>query len=257
MSQVLANKSQIDLLTSFMEAHPDLAKSFSQKGSNSRNAHRILWEKLEQQLNANGPPSKSCAEWKRFWTVRKYNAKQKLIKNKKSITKTGGGPFTEHTLDANEEVIVGVCGMEAVVNGISGVSDFGCEEQEFEGELNELIGDTLVESEMVDTQQPAPAVLTEKVTKATNKNKKIDNENMLAQKQIQLQEKFIEAQKENFDQIIKSLDNINMSIKDLKDSVQTMCQIKEKENQSSNALKREELTLKRMELELSKAVNES
>ncbi|XP_055922570.1 uncharacterized protein LOC129953403 isoform X2 [Eupeodes corollae] len=117
------------MLTSFMEQNTDVAKSFSPKGNNYKESHKMLWEKLSKTLNANGPPTKSTREWKRIWTTRKYSVKKKLLQNQKSLKETGGGPFMELPLDTNEETIVKVCGIKAAIAGISGVSSCGGEDE--------------------------------------------------------------------------------------------------------------------------------
>ncbi|XP_055842698.1 uncharacterized protein LOC129909647 [Episyrphus balteatus] len=237
------------LMTEFMEENPDLAKSFSASNINSRETQRMLWERLTLKLNVNGPPTKTKAEWKRIWTTRKYSAKKKLIENKKSIAKTGGGPYTELPLDSNEEAIIQVCGIEAAVAGIGGVSSFGCDEQILETEITDLIGDS-TPSEQIPDSAPAPSSMSTK-----NRQKQTPKEEegiILARRQVELQEKFVSVQED----IGKSLKEVTVAIKDMKDCVALLCQEKEKERQSANALKKEELQLKRMEIELAKAATD-
>ncbi|XP_055907042.1 uncharacterized protein LOC129942212 [Eupeodes corollae] len=108
-----------------MESHPELARSYNALSSSGRTSQKLLWEKLPRSLIASGPPTKCVAEWKRIWTLRKYKTKKKLTQNKKSIKKTGGGPFDLKQLDESEEAIVAACGMEAAVTGIVGGLTFG------------------------------------------------------------------------------------------------------------------------------------
>ncbi|XP_055904373.1 uncharacterized protein LOC129943406 isoform X2 [Eupeodes corollae] len=234
-----------------MEQYPDLAKSFSANTINSRDSQRIQWEKLTRMLNENGPPTKSTAEWKRIWTIRKYNAKKKLIANKKSIAQTGGGPFTEKALDSVDEVIIQACGIEAAVEGTFGVSSFGCNEHELDNALKELL------SEPVDVAlEPQPTPTPASSSKRNKPPTKVEENTLLAEKQLELQQKFIDLQIKKLDDIDKTLQTVNNSIIELKDCVKLLCQEKQKERECSNALKKEELQLKRMELELAKAVNE-
>lgn len=60
-----ANAAQLSILTSFMENNHGLAKSYNSQSAQGRQEATHLWEQLKLQLNAEGPPTKTVAEWKR------------------------------------------------------------------------------------------------------------------------------------------------------------------------------------------------
>lgn len=51
-------------MVAFMEAHNDLCMNRIQT-IEARRASNNLWQQLTADLNAEGPPTKSCEEWKK------------------------------------------------------------------------------------------------------------------------------------------------------------------------------------------------
>ena len=51
-------------MVEFMEAHDNIAKGYMAT-SDARTKSKELWDDLQNELNALGPPSKSTDQWKR------------------------------------------------------------------------------------------------------------------------------------------------------------------------------------------------
>lgn len=44
-----------------------------------KKTYESLWDNLAAQLNDIGPPDHTTSEWKRIWSVHKYNKKRKQL----------------------------------------------------------------------------------------------------------------------------------------------------------------------------------
>lgn len=65
------NSSQIEIMTVFMEQHPDLARNLLKTADAKRNTH-ILWNNLTDALNMQGPPMREISEWKKVSFIYTY-----------------------------------------------------------------------------------------------------------------------------------------------------------------------------------------
>lgn len=61
----------------------------------------------------------------KVWTDYKYNAKRKMSAKRKSMAKTGGGPYDVVALTPMEERVVAAASIEAQLAGVPNVSSFG------------------------------------------------------------------------------------------------------------------------------------
>lgn len=58
------NRQQIEILTSFMAEHTDLARG-KLKALNAKQLSNNLWQTLSNSLNEKGPPVRTIVEWKK------------------------------------------------------------------------------------------------------------------------------------------------------------------------------------------------
>ncbi|XP_055904145.1 uncharacterized protein LOC129939964 isoform X2 [Eupeodes corollae] len=110
------NKKQIEILTNFMSVHFDLARGIL-KTAQGRKDSNMLWGKVTESLNTEGPPQKDLKDWKKV--------KNKLRSNKLHLKGTGGGPYIQKTIDDLEEKIIECAGLEAAVDGVPTAKSFG------------------------------------------------------------------------------------------------------------------------------------
>uniref|UniRef100_A0A034WUH2 Regulatory protein zeste n=1 Tax=Bactrocera dorsalis TaxID=27457 RepID=A0A034WUH2_BACDO len=126
------NKKQFEVLVSEMKLHPDIAKGFSQRAPGELNH---FWEEISNKLNAVGPPIKDRTGWKKVWTDFKFATKKKMVKNAKQISGTGGGPFSQISLSALEEEVSVILSLNASVEGLKGITSFGCSKENIPEEI--------------------------------------------------------------------------------------------------------------------------
>lgn len=60
----MTKQRQFEILVEFMVQHSDLAKGHLQ-AANAKQTTNNLWTKLSDDLNANGPPVRDIAGWKK------------------------------------------------------------------------------------------------------------------------------------------------------------------------------------------------
>nr|CAI5822119.1 unnamed protein product [Callosobruchus analis] len=85
------NKVHWEIIVSFMEQHPELARGRF-NGPSGREMLKKLWKDLALQLNSTGLGERSVEKWQKTWTDFKYLLKKKASINKRDIEATGGGP---------------------------------------------------------------------------------------------------------------------------------------------------------------------
>ncbi|KAG0434237.1 hypothetical protein HPB47_019247 [Ixodes persulcatus] len=106
---------QLDILISFMEDHPQLARACTELTAEfTRDRRTLWWAELVRRLNSQGPANKTRAEWQQFW-----GAKVRVAKSKAGILNedgrgTGGGPPRGSPLTPEEERILGILGVDTV-----------------------------------------------------------------------------------------------------------------------------------------------
>lgn len=54
-----------------------------------RDTYMILWDQLAEELNEMGPPTRTSCEWRRVWSVFKYNRKRK-----RTVEVNDGGSYS-------------------------------------------------------------------------------------------------------------------------------------------------------------------
>ncbi|KAG0435905.1 hypothetical protein HPB47_018249 [Ixodes persulcatus] len=102
---------QLNILISFMEDHPQLAKACTELTAEfTRDRRTLWWAELVRRHNSQGPAYKTRAEWQQFW-----GAKVRVAKSKAGILSedgrgTGGGPPRGSPLTPEEERILGILG---------------------------------------------------------------------------------------------------------------------------------------------------
>nr|CAI5859039.1 unnamed protein product [Callosobruchus analis] len=85
------NKVHWEIIVSFMEQHPELARGRF-NGPSGREMLKKLWKDLALQLNSTGLGERSVEKWQKTWADFKYLLKKKASINKRDIEATGGGP---------------------------------------------------------------------------------------------------------------------------------------------------------------------
>lgn len=79
-----ATSEQLEKLISFANIHPDFTK-----GSNKEDADQdIDWQNLTAELNAMGPPIRTCKEWRTAWSQYKGNKKRSAKRLKADVSST-------------------------------------------------------------------------------------------------------------------------------------------------------------------------
>ncbi|XP_075165429.1 uncharacterized protein LOC142237864 [Haematobia irritans] len=125
-SSKTTNKKQLDILISTMQLNVDIARGWSTRNKEEVNK---VWHKLESELNAAGPPSKTVPEWKKVWCDQKKYVRHKAAQNFKSSHGTGGGPNMEQTFSATEEAIYNLINMKESVEGVAKTYGLGSSKQ--------------------------------------------------------------------------------------------------------------------------------
>ncbi|XP_058977683.1 uncharacterized protein LOC131802162 [Musca domestica] len=77
-----------------MGANPNLARGIRVFGETKATANEA-WEKISDNLNSHGPPTRAPEEWQRVWIQFKAKLKKKMSQNKRNLNATGGGPSQE------------------------------------------------------------------------------------------------------------------------------------------------------------------
>lgn len=77
------------------------------------------WGEIMDELNTMGT-EKTLDQWKKCWADLKKGAKEKLTAIQQYRNKTGGGPQCPTTLTDQDQIIVNICGLEALT-GVLGV----------------------------------------------------------------------------------------------------------------------------------------
>ncbi|XP_055906719.1 uncharacterized protein LOC129941963 [Eupeodes corollae] len=170
--------------------------------------------------------------------------KKKLTENKNSIKKTGGGPFESKEIDATDEAIIAACGMEASVSGVAGGLSFGSETKENSEDIQEV--EQLLEDLINSPNRESPKENVFKKLKVKNR-KSIEDDAL--KKQIDLQEKYFKNQ-------LEGQNKTNEILAEIRDAIRLLANNKREENEASISMKREELHMRKMELEVAKLANE-
>lgn len=79
MSDFTNGKTNLDLIRGFIEKVSDTAEE-----SVGKVVFDKLWEKLAVDLNQIGPPKRTSMEWRRAWSLYKYNNKRKRSEHRES-----------------------------------------------------------------------------------------------------------------------------------------------------------------------------
>ncbi|XP_055589423.1 uncharacterized protein LOC129741702 [Uranotaenia lowii] len=145
----ITNQLQFAELVRRMELNPSVAKGlkYAEATNVSRQNFHVIWADTTEALNSLGPPTRTAAEWQKVWADFKLKTKSKLLKNKKDLNATGGGPNNSTPLTACEEAVVGLLSLEkAVCHGgtVFGLTEGACldEEASMEVESDQPILDT-------------------------------------------------------------------------------------------------------------------
>ncbi|XP_017466221.1 PREDICTED: uncharacterized protein LOC108359074 [Rhagoletis zephyria] len=83
-----------------MEENTDLARGICHKA-----VAKPRWERITQELNSLGPPTRSSDAWQRVWNDLKYKTKKKSAHNHAENLATGGGPNNTVPLSNLEETV--------------------------------------------------------------------------------------------------------------------------------------------------------
>ncbi|XP_058812429.1 uncharacterized protein LOC131676981 [Topomyia yanbarensis] len=266
-----ATQMQLSLLDEFMNKHKELARGSFMKTENGKDKCNKLWVELKTKLNAVGPPVKTVAEWKRVWTTRKYKTKTKLSSNKKSLKKTGGGPYSGKELTFADESIIEACGLEATVTGIPGVASYGfnsdMEEEDDRSVENIPTDDYLMES-VFDHQTAGPSLTTRPHAPKEKKNVQ------LLEKQVEISQQFLDTCSETLQKISSSQADVSMHLRSLKHDFRKLVELKQEEYKEKkdyrkkklkmleesgfqkSVLKKEQLELQKLNIEVLQTTNE-
>ncbi|KAG0443684.1 hypothetical protein HPB47_014641 [Ixodes persulcatus] len=102
---------QLNILISFMEDHPQLARACTELTAEfTRDRRTLWWAELVRRHNSQGPANKTRAEWQQFWGAKVIVAKSKAGILSEDGRGTGGGPPRGSPLTPEEERILGILG---------------------------------------------------------------------------------------------------------------------------------------------------
>ncbi|XP_075157124.1 uncharacterized protein LOC142230363 [Haematobia irritans] len=258
---------QFQTLVDFMVQHSDLAKGQLQS-ANAKQRAKILWTKLADDLNANGPPVRDVAGWKKVWSDLKNHTKVKMRKNKMSISSTGGGVSQYCPLSSMEEQIINLLHMEEAVNGLPSSTCFGtsANTSQVVSYISDVIEEVLLSPQNED--EPAPAAkrncLNESLQSAKRSRLSLQNErDSLLRTQVETQGIFHQESTKILGDIkcsLKELVRYNRKIFELKEKELALCkekfeyEKKYKLQKQKNVIEKLELKKKILELELSKTL---
>ncbi|XP_055837669.1 uncharacterized protein LOC129906061 [Episyrphus balteatus] len=118
----ITNRDQFHEMVERMKIEPDIAKNFTKK---SPEEVQVFWQNLAETLNAQGPPIKEVAEWKKVWSDLKSSLRKKLSQNKRLLNATGGGPYEQVNFSPLEEDVIQLLCLRDCVDGIPQTQAFG------------------------------------------------------------------------------------------------------------------------------------
>ncbi|XP_075151558.1 uncharacterized protein LOC142241543 [Haematobia irritans] len=207
------NKKQLDILISTMQLNVDIARGWSTRNKEEVNK---VWRKLESELNAAGPPSKTVPEWKKVWCDQKKYVRHKAAQNFKSSHGTGGGPNMEQTFSATEEAIYNLINMKESVEGVAKTYGLGSSKQNPQSLQSELDDFLLLDCEVLQTSvcnsdnTPEKPPLKKMKTSVQKENIQGSSRDVLVE-EISIQKEMLKAmaeQQQNTKKVYRSIDRL-------------------------------------------------
>lgn len=172
-----------------------------------------------------------------------------------SKKKTGGGPYEEMLLTSAEEQIVQAAGIGATVEGLSSTKTFGALKEIDEPNTNEcLLAETIDDS---DNDNIEPEVF--EVLENKTESKVVKNKATIGNKQITKSESKLDLLRSNLEKFEDSQNTLNTKLDRLLQLLEKSNELKEKifklkeeEHTANLAVKKVDLEIKTLELEMLK-----